>query len=62
MLTGLVDEEERALLDLHTELSPLCEQLRRSLARGKRLRAATLLRETMAGEFLEVRPGNGSSP
>lgn len=42
VLTGLVDEEERALLGLHAELSPLSEQLRRSLARGKRLRAAFL--------------------
>lgn len=42
VLVGLVDEEERALLDLHVELEPLCRQLRRSLARGKRLRAAFL--------------------
>ncbi|MGW8781962.1 polyprenyl synthetase family protein [Streptomyces sp. NPDC055796] len=42
VLVRLVDEEERALLGLHVELSPLSEQLRRSLAGGKRIRAAYL--------------------
>ncbi|MGR4881173.1 polyprenyl synthetase family protein [Streptomyces sp. LARHCF249] len=42
VLVRLADEEERALLGLHAELSPLSEQLRRSLARGKRIRAAFL--------------------
>ncbi|WP_420078967.1 polyprenyl synthetase family protein [Streptomyces sp. JL4002] len=42
VLVRLADEEEAALLDLHPELTPLSEQLRRSLARGKRLRAAFL--------------------
>ncbi|MFD9333102.1 polyprenyl synthetase family protein [Streptomyces sp. NPDC060028] len=42
VLVRLADEEERALLGLHVELSPLSEQLRRSLARGKRIRAAFL--------------------
>ncbi|MFE3560495.1 polyprenyl synthetase family protein [Streptomyces sp. NPDC059193] len=42
VLLLLADEEERALLALHTELSPLCAQLRRSLSRGKRIRAAFL--------------------
>ncbi|MFE2874442.1 polyprenyl synthetase family protein [Streptomyces roseus] len=42
VLVRLADEEERALLALHAELSPLSGQLRRSLAGGKRLRAAYL--------------------
>ncbi|WP_030161121.1 polyprenyl synthetase family protein [Streptomyces sp. NRRL S-244] len=42
VLVRLADEEERALLGLHVELSPLSEQLRRSLAGGKRIRAAYL--------------------
>ncbi|MFF5447840.1 polyprenyl synthetase family protein [Streptomyces sp. NPDC012888] len=42
VLVELADEEEAALLGLHAELHPLSEQLRRSLARGKRLRAAFL--------------------
>lgn len=42
VLVRLADEEERALLGLHAELSPLSEQLRCSLARGKRIRAAFL--------------------
>lgn len=42
VLVRLADEEEAALLGLHVELSPLSEQLRRSLARGKRIRAAFL--------------------
>ncbi|MFJ6793020.1 polyprenyl synthetase family protein [Streptomyces sp. NPDC091268] len=42
VLVALADEEERALLGLHVELSPLSEQLRRSLACGKRIRAAFL--------------------
>ncbi|MFG2999923.1 polyprenyl synthetase family protein [Streptomyces sp. NPDC048340] len=42
VLVRLADEEERALLGLHVELSPLSEQLRRSIARGKRIRAAFL--------------------
>ncbi|MFJ3925951.1 polyprenyl synthetase family protein [Streptomyces sp. NPDC090022] len=42
VLTALADEEEAALLALHPELHPLSEQVRRSLARGKRLRAAFL--------------------
>ncbi|MBT2541138.1 polyprenyl synthetase family protein [Streptomyces sp. ISL-44] len=42
VLVRLADEEEQALLGLHVELSPLSEQLRRSLARGKRIRAAFL--------------------
>ncbi|MEU7554985.1 polyprenyl synthetase family protein [Streptomyces sp. NPDC044571] len=42
VLVRLADEEEQELLHLHAELSPLTEQLRRSLARGKRIRAAFL--------------------
>ncbi|MFE3629306.1 polyprenyl synthetase family protein [Streptomyces goshikiensis] len=42
VLVRLADEEEETLLALHTELFPLAEQLRRSLARGKRIRAAFL--------------------
>ncbi|MET9960680.1 polyprenyl synthetase family protein [Streptomyces sp. NPDC006326] len=42
VLVRLADEEEQELLQLHAELSPLTEQLRRSLARGKRIRAAFL--------------------
>ncbi|MBT2480682.1 polyprenyl synthetase family protein [Streptomyces sp. ISL-94] len=42
VLVRLADEEEQALLGLNVELSPLSEQLRRSLARGKRIRAAFL--------------------
>ncbi|THA82196.1 polyprenyl synthetase family protein [Streptomyces sp. A0592] len=42
VLVRLADDEERALLGLHAELSPLSEQLRRSLAQGKRIRAAFL--------------------
>ncbi|MFD9407646.1 polyprenyl synthetase family protein [Streptomyces sp. NPDC059989] len=42
VLIGLADEEEQALLGLNVELTPLSEQLRRSLARGKRIRAAFL--------------------
>ncbi|MET9319632.1 polyprenyl synthetase family protein [Streptomyces sp. NPDC003038] len=42
VLVRLADEEEQALLGLNTELSPLSEQLRRSLAHGKRIRAAFL--------------------
>ncbi|MFJ4780059.1 polyprenyl synthetase family protein [Streptomyces sp. NPDC088762] len=42
VLVRLADEEEQALLGLNAELSPLSEQLRRSLARGKRIRAAFL--------------------
>ncbi|WP_405762970.1 polyprenyl synthetase family protein [Streptomyces sp. NBC_00045] len=42
VLVRLADEEERTLLGLHAELSPLSEQLRRSLADGKRIRAAFL--------------------
>ncbi|MFE6847351.1 polyprenyl synthetase family protein [Streptomyces sp. NPDC057686] len=42
VLVRLADEEEQALLGLHAELSPLSEQLRRSLAGGKRIRAAYL--------------------
>lgn len=42
VLVRLADEEEQTLLGLHVELSPLTEQLRRALARGKRIRAAFL--------------------
>ncbi|MFI8275705.1 polyprenyl synthetase family protein [Streptomyces sp. NPDC085929] len=42
VLVRLADEEEQALLGLHVELFPLSEQLRRSLASGKRIRAAYL--------------------
>ncbi|GHE25879.1 polyprenyl synthetase family protein [Streptomyces vinaceus] len=42
VLLRLADEEERELLALHAELSPLSGQLRRALAGGKRLRAAYL--------------------
>ncbi|MDJ0382729.1 polyprenyl synthetase family protein [Streptomyces sp. G-G2] len=42
VLVRLADEEEAALLDVHAELSLLSQQLRRSLARGKRIRAAFL--------------------
>ncbi|MFE3581674.1 polyprenyl synthetase family protein [Streptomyces vinaceus] len=42
VLFRLADEEERELLALHAELAPLSQQLRRSLAGGKRLRAAYL--------------------
>nr|WSW42608.1 polyprenyl synthetase family protein [Streptomyces sp. NBC_01001] len=42
VLVRLADEEEQALLGLHVELFPLSEQLRRSLAGGKRIRAAYL--------------------
>lgn len=42
VLVRLADEEEEAILGLNAELSPLSEQLRRSLARGKRIRAAFL--------------------
>ncbi|QEV16240.1 polyprenyl synthetase family protein [Streptomyces alboniger] len=41
-LCRLVDEEEAELLRLSGELAPLCIQLRTSLTRGKRLRAAFL--------------------
>lgn len=42
VLVRLADEEEGELLGIHGELGALTEQLRRSLARGKRLRAAFL--------------------
>ncbi|MEU9419992.1 polyprenyl synthetase family protein [Streptomyces sp. NPDC048272] len=41
-LRRLVDEEEAELLRLSGELGPLCDQLRSSLTRGKRMRAAFL--------------------
>lgn len=41
-LHRLVDEEEAELLRLSGELAPLCAQLRSSLTRGKRMRAAFL--------------------
>ncbi|MEV0371438.1 polyprenyl synthetase family protein [Streptomyces sp. NPDC050636] len=41
-LHRLVDEEEAELLRLSSELAPLCVQLRNSLTRGKRMRAAFL--------------------
>ncbi|MCY0946873.1 polyprenyl synthetase family protein [Streptomyces antarcticus] len=41
-LHRLVDEEEAELLRLSSELRPLCDQLRSSLTRGKRMRAAFL--------------------
>ncbi|MGA4844940.1 polyprenyl synthetase family protein [Streptomyces sp. G5(2025)] len=41
-LCRLVDEEEAELLRLSGELAPLCAQLRSSLTRGKRVRAAFL--------------------
>ncbi|MFH8750799.1 polyprenyl synthetase family protein [Streptomyces rimosus] len=41
-LRRLVDEEEAELLRVSDELAPLCRQLRASLTRGKRLRAAFL--------------------
>ncbi|MFH8406973.1 polyprenyl synthetase family protein [Streptomyces sp. NPDC018019] len=41
-LRRLVDEEESELLRVSEELAPLCAQLRVSLTRGKRLRAAFL--------------------
>ncbi|MEV5595284.1 polyprenyl synthetase family protein [Streptomyces sp. NPDC052496] len=41
-LRRLVDEEEAELLRVSGELAPLCAQLRISLTRGKRLRAAFL--------------------
>ncbi len=41
-LHRLVDEEEAELLRLSSELGPLCAQLRSSLTRGKRMRAAFL--------------------
>ncbi|WP_030565005.1 polyprenyl synthetase family protein [Streptomyces aureocirculatus] len=41
-LHRLVDEEEAQLLRLSGELAPLCVQLRSSLTRGKRVRAAFL--------------------
>ncbi|MFH8347756.1 polyprenyl synthetase family protein [Streptomyces sp. NPDC018045] len=41
-LRRLVDEEEAELLRVSGDLAPLCRQLRASLTRGKRLRAAFL--------------------
>ncbi|MBP2047654.1 geranylgeranyl diphosphate synthase type I [Streptomyces griseochromogenes] len=41
-LLRLVEEESAQLLRVSTDLAPLCEQLRGSLAQGKRLRAAFL--------------------
>jgi geranylgeranyl diphosphate synthase, type I len=41
-LHRLADQEEAELLRLSAELAPLCAQLRSSLTRGKRLRAAFL--------------------
>lgn len=42
VLVRLADEEERAILGLNPELALLSQQLRRSLANGKRIGAAFL--------------------